>query len=103
MSDLYETKYGVFNHVGMSSIRPLSTVAMHLPEDYLDGDIGEQYYRLYLDKRIKEHFGLTIDEYLDRPRHAIEMMNRVADEENKRHSSAASSVEAQFKKLQQSV
>ena len=102
MSDIYETKYGVFNHIGTSHLRPLSSVAFHASEDINTDGLYENLCRVYIEKRIKEHYGLTIDEYLDRPRDIIEIMNRVADEVNAKHIKHAATVEAQFNNLRTS-
>lgn len=100
LSDIYETKYGIYNHIGASIRRPLSSVAFHQCEDINTGSMLEHFHRLYIEKRIRENFGLTIDEYLDRPMDVIEVMNKVADEENNRHRASAENIEEQFKNLQ---
>lgn len=55
--------------------------------------------RLYHDKRIHEHFGISVHEYLSQTMDMIEIMNRLSDEYNIRHDHDAGNLDKQLKKI----
>lgn len=99
MRDLYEGKYGIYNHIGKSKIRPLSSVACHPCEDFNTGSMLESSMTMYIEKRIKDHFGLTLLEYLQQPLDVVEMMNKLSDEYNQKRSKEVQHVEDSLKKI----
>lgn len=80
LRDLYEVEFGIFNHRAHSKTRPLSSVAFHDAEDLHTGSLLEEAIRLYTQKNIGEIFKLSLDEYLNRPRDVLQMLNTIADE-----------------------
>lgn len=84
MRDLYEEEYGICNHRSISGIRPLSSVAMHPSEDFNTNSKLEEVLALYLQKNIREQYGLSITEFLDLPIDVIDMLIKVSDEHNAR-------------------
>lgn len=73
MFDVYETKYGLFNHIsGLDrKLRPLASVALHEMEDNAKTSSLYEAIELYLDKDIMKNFGLNLNEFLDLPREII--------------------------------
>lgn len=80
MQDLYETEYGIYNHLGSSGMRPLSSVAMFPSEDVNTNSRLEEMMRTYLKKGIYESYGLSFIEFMDLPIDIVEMLINVSDE-----------------------
>lgn len=99
LSDIYESKYGIYNHIGASNRRPLSSVAFHSSENINNGSLLEARMRMYVHKKIRSIFGLSFDEFLDKPRDVMEMLLKIADEENSRMAHNNEEIEEQFRKI----
>jgi hypothetical protein len=98
LGDLYETEIGIYNHFGQSNkTRPLASVAFHNIEDVNDGSGLQLAMRVYIDTNIREHFGLSFEEYLAVPRDVHEMMNQIALDQIKKKSSAMADIEKDLK------
>jgi hypothetical protein len=67
LSDLYETTYGIYDHINPSKGRPLASVALHESEDNTTTSNLYEAIERYHQKGIKDLFGLSITEYLDLP------------------------------------
>lgn len=81
MYDLYETVYGVFNHLHPSSRnRPLASVAMFPSEDINDSGLLELVIRRYVEKDIHSIFGLNLEEFLNLPMDIAEMLIDIAND-----------------------
>jgi hypothetical protein len=79
MYDLYETVYGIFNHLHPSAKnRPLASVAMFSSEDINDAGLLELVIRRYVDKDIHSIFGLNLEEFLNLPMDIAEMLMEIA-------------------------
>jgi hypothetical protein len=83
LQDLYETEYGIYNHLSPINNRPLTSVAMFPSEDINDGSLLEEAIRTYVGRNIKETYGLNVIEFLDLPVDIMEMMIQIADEQKK--------------------
>lgn len=79
--ELYETKFGIHNHLGDNN--PLSGVLFNEAENYIKDGLYEAYMRTYLYKDIGKKLGISFDEFISRPRHQIESIVRVIDEFSK--------------------
>lgn len=99
MRDLYEGKYGIYNHIGKSKIRPLSSIASHPCEDINTGSMLESSMMVYIEKRIKDHFGLTLLEYLQQPMDVVEMMNRISDDHNSKRAKEIQTTQDELNKI----
>jgi hypothetical protein len=98
LGDLYETEIGIFNHFGQQAkSKPLASVAFHPIEDINDGSGLQLAMRVYVDRGIREYFGLSFEEYLAVPRDIHEMMNQVALEYIKKKSAAMTNIENELK------
>lgn len=96
LQDLYETQYGIYNHLHQNVVRPLASVAMHSGEDFNDGSLLEEAIRTYATRSVKDLYGLNLLEFLDLPRDIIEMLLLVANEENSRKAATVANIEQQF-------
>lgn len=79
MQDLFETRFGIYNHLSPQGYRPLASVAFHDAEDInqdsrLD-DLMDRYHQL----NIREYFGLTFVEFLELPTDIVAMMFEKAE------------------------
>ena len=95
MYDLYETKYGIFNHLdeNLNKLRPLASVAMHDSEDINLDCLLEQTIKTYVKRGIKDIFGLNINEFLNLPMDIAEMLIIISNEEKKNKADILSKVE----------
>lgn len=97
LSDLYEMRYGIFNHKGAGNSRPLSSVAFHPSENINTDSLLESAIRTYVKRGIKDLYGLTLVEYLELPMDLCEMLLKLADEELATKTRAMASLESQLK------
>lgn len=97
LKDLYDTEYGIYNHLNRSRKRPLASVAMHEAEDINTGSLLEEVLRIYTQKNIKDIFNLSLLEYLDLPRDIIQMLNTIADETMAKRHSTVDDIEKSIK------
>lgn len=97
LNDLYETEYGIYDHLAKNKKRPLASVAMQPSEDINDGSILEETLRTYVLKGIKDVFHLDVLEFLELPPDIVQMMFSIAGDEQTKKSAMLSQVEQQFK------
>ena len=76
--ELYETKYKICDHLTASN--PLASVTMHESEKYMAGFLYESWLRTYLYRDIGSKLHMSFDQFIDRPRDAIETIVRIVDE-----------------------
>jgi hypothetical protein len=96
MRDLYETEFGLFDHLSLHVKRPLAAVALHKQEDLNTNSSLEYACRLYVKHRIHDVFHLNVLQFLDLPPDVIEMMIMVAKEQTVKHNVAMSQVEKEM-------
>lgn len=93
MRDLYETEFGLFDHLAPHPRRPLAAVAMHPQEDVNTNSTLEQVCKLYIRHRIYEMFHLDLLQFLDLPADFVEMLIGIAKEQTKQQNKAMTEVE----------
>lgn len=95
LMELYETSYGVFDHVnGRGS---LDSVRFNPSEDTVNHYLYDSYLELFMYKAVNKHTGLSFDEFLDKPRYEIEKILKVVDTFREKESKAG---EAALSKIQ---
>jgi len=99
MTSAHDIEYQIHNHLTDRQKRPLSSVGFHPCEDPNDGSLLETMMRLYIVKNIREVYGMSLTDYLDMPMDVIDMMNKLADQENKSKANAVGNIEEEFKKI----
>lgn len=67
MQDMYDVKFGIFNHIGAKKARPLSSVAFHPAEDISTGSRIFDTGLRYENSKIKEIFDMSFLEFISMP------------------------------------
>ena len=98
MFDLYETEYGIYNHLDGSTRRPLATVAFHEAESLQASDLLSVSAKIYVSKNIHSLFGLSLFEFLSLTKSDIEILVEISDSELGRKTALMDEMEANFKK-----
>lgn len=96
--DLYETEYGIYDHINHITNRPLASVAIHPGEDYCSNSLLEDTLRRYIDYDIQSTYGLNIVEFLELPKDIIESMIKIANEKHSKRGNMLSDIEKEFNK-----
>jgi hypothetical protein len=99
LQDLYETEYGIWDHLSGSKSRPLASVAFHPSEDVNTGSLLEETIDNYMHKKIGEHYRLSLVEFLELPVDIVAMMVRAADKMNEKAAGVMSDVEKTMAKF----
>ena len=101
MYDLYESRYGIFNHQDKNSLKakPLASVAFHECEDFTKGSLLEEMMNLYLVKRIKSIFGISFIDFMELPRDVIQLMFAVSETDAAKKTAEMTQLEQSFGKL----
>lgn len=109
MSDLYDTKYQIYDHLkgyrnadGQNRFqappRPLATVAFFPAEDFDNGGLMETIMRQYVEKDVWEVFHISLDEFMDRPRDVIDMMLGICEDIERTKAEALTNIEGKLGK-----
>lgn len=93
MSDLYETTYGIFDHISSSKGRPLASVALHESEDNTTTSNLYEAIERYHQKGIKDLFGLNINEYLALPTEICIKLMDIATRDSNEKAKIAQNIE----------
>lgn len=80
--ELYETKYGICDHINATN--PLASVQFNDSEDYLSKTLYEGYLSTFIYRDLGKKLHMSFDDFINRPRHEIEMMIRVVEEADKK-------------------
>lgn len=86
MTELYETKLGIYNHAAQDKARPLADVAKHPSEETDRDGVFEASLKSYAMLRIKDLFGLSYLDWISLPHNRLVTFRRVATELNEKHS-----------------
>ena len=98
MYQIYETEFGIFNHIQTTN-RPLASVAFMDIENTIDGSPFESISRTYVTKQINKLFGISLLELLNLPRDTVESIINIATEEQKRVQPALDQLNNELGKL----
>ncbi len=101
ISEYYEYKTKIYNHVQETSKRPLSSIAFHDAEDITNNSLLEDSFKSYIKHDIKNIFGLNLVEYLNLPLDIINLMEKIAISEIKTKNSALSKLHNELTDLEQ--
>lgn len=80
--EAYDITYGVFDHIKQYNIekstkdpnnkRPLTSIAMHETEEVSEVSLLYERINSYSEKKVKEYFGISLNELMDLPRDIVE-------------------------------
>lgn len=77
---VYSTMYGI-DTSEPNDTNPFSDISMYTAENVYALDIRKRHYQNYIHFKIKELFGLSVDEYLERPSSECFMLHEIATAE----------------------
>jgi hypothetical protein len=97
--DLYETNFGIFNHIGASKQRPLASVAMHPCEDNTHSSRTYEIIEQFASRGIGELFKISVLEYLALPTDICIKMLEVASMDSSKKNTALANIEASLKEV----
>ena len=98
MYQIYETEFGVFDHINIKN-RPLASVAFMDIEDTLDGSPMDSITRTYATKGMNKLFGISLLELINLPRDIVELLINVATEEQKKVQPALDQINAELGRM----
>ena len=98
MGELYETNYGIYNHLKVSKSRPLASVAMHPGEDQVHLPRLRNNMMHYVKKGIKEIYGITFLEFMALPPYIIDEMMEFCKTEQAIKQTEIAAIEKSFGK-----
>ena len=101
--DLYETNYGIYNHINAVKQKPLASVALHETEDNTTTSALYEAIETYHNKGIKELFGLSIKEYLDLPNEICIKLMEVANKNTQKNNTILSSIEKDMQQTKKNM
>lgn len=99
LQDLYETEFGIYDHLNGSKSRPLASVAFHPAEDFNGHSLLKQAIDSFIDRNIKDATGMNIVEFLELPTDVVRMIGESCD--NKAERTAAALEDAKRKAANQ--
>lgn len=80
LREAYDIDFGIWNHNDEARSSPLALIKMYPKEDPVSYGRRYQLIRRYGIYQIKEHFGLTISEFLQETRENVDLYLRLAAE-----------------------
>lgn len=99
MYDLYESNYGLFNHLQRTIQKPLASVALHRGEDLTDSSGLAAALKVYIDNDIGGFTKLSFVEYLELPSHVLSVIVEQCQQASRAKSDTLRSVEKGLKDL----
>ncbi len=98
VQDLYDTEFGIYNHLKRNHNKPLASVAYFECEEFTSNSLLSDVANNYISKDIHKMFGLSLTEFLDFPTHICEELFKVCDTHLAMKKSALDDVESEFEK-----
>ena len=90
MRDQYELRYGIMSPEQQR--HPLSSVLMHPCEEVASTGKLRDLYEEFATKQYREMWGLSVDEFFDRPIWVVDMMREISDEVLRKRGRAVESL-----------
>lgn len=85
LRDRYESLHGIYNHA-TNNPHPFALVLKNWNEDNVTGGPLHERINQYVDHQILRHFGLSLDEFLNRPTYMCELLLKIASERNRKET-----------------
>lgn len=94
---LYETTFGIYDHMAAASVPGESALALHFAKPNEDTSyISKEAINHYVDNSIKTVFGCSLNEFLAMPTQMRLFMIEAAVRKNKKHNALADELTAQL-------
>lgn len=77
VSMVYDRAFGLYDHWNELAENPLSTIAYHDAERYVEESGLYRYIRLFSKRNLKDRYFNSINEFLSLPMYVIEMLDHV--------------------------
>lgn len=104
MSELYDMRYGICNHVAVKHQRPLSSVEFHECQNVDETSGLKRVIQSYVDNNIQQDYGLNVLEFMDLPVDITQMLVTISQERKSRKQSMVNSAiekaEKEFSKFE---
>lgn len=72
--EAYDETYGIADYSYDDPRNPMALIAMHPKEDYLTNGRMERTIKSYAKYRVLKHYGISLLEFLDLPRHISQVI-----------------------------
>jgi len=79
MQDAYETRFGIFDHIGTKD-RPFSSVELHDCENTVEMSTLYDALTEYAEKNYFEVWGLNVKDFLGQPQYIVKLMRTITNE-----------------------
>ena len=96
---MYDTNYGIYNHLNPHNNRPLASVAFHPGEDVNENSLLRNALKVYIDNDIGNLTKLSLVDYLELPSDVVAIINELCQNKLRENSKTMSQVEQQMSKL----
>lgn len=93
LRQLYETRFGVFDHIKNSDERPLSTVALYDTEENSESSLLHSRVEQYIKSNVLKYTGLNLVEFLDLPREIVMWIFKLSENKAAQEGAVLSDVQ----------
>lgn len=99
MFDLYETNFGIFNHLDKRATtrRPIASVAMHPSEDFTDESRLRACLRDFIRLQVGKHMNMSFTEFVELPSDIVYLVLEECKSVQSKENAIATEVEAKLK------
>lgn len=99
LRDMYDTKYGLYDHASAGNARPLASVEMRPSIDATHTELLETAVKSYVSNNIRTTYGLSLLEFLDLPQEVIKVLLKVVGEKTVKATAELAKVEQAFNQV----
>lgn len=99
LNELYESRYGIYQHDAPGDNKLLPGVGMNPSEDINKGSLLEDAIKSFISRNIKDTFGLDILDYLNLPMDVCELLTNASLDALRSKNNQLESIENEFKNL----
>ena len=92
MGELYETEFGIFDHIRHGQNRPLSAVAFHPSQDVNENSGLKKVIQSYIHSNIQADYGLNLLEFMDLPIDVTQLLVQMSLEKKSQKEAIANQV-----------
>ena len=101
MRDLYETRYGIYDHLQSNLNTPFAAVRLHKGEDTISYGLLEDVKKSYKNDGIFEIYHINFLEYLQLPRAICDLLGELAEPDRTSNNNAAEEMAKKLNAIEQ--